>query len=143
MNSAVSRLTLIGDCISVLLGCDWPVLLRPTHSGEFLVVGQCFTHGLMDAEGILGPLLDPWKIEMLPGSDGRQVTCFRSHETQRVTIQDPRLMRLPAKWEPVRRRRLQDDPYFFRDFRDKETGFVVNADPRLSPMALEARGVYC
>ncbi|RSL53631.1 hypothetical protein CEP53_007692 [Fusarium sp. AF-6] len=45
-----------GDAITVLLGCDSPLALRPTESGAYDVVGSCYVSGFMDGEAILGGL---------------------------------------------------------------------------------------
>ena len=117
------------------------MLLRPTGSGGYLVIGQTFVHGLMDGESVLGPLPTGWRIQMLPGSDGRQVTCFFNNATGKVTRQDPRLPPLPSEWEKVHRSRTQDDPYFYQDFYNRITGETINSDPRVSGSALSSRGV--
>ncbi|KAL8652544.1 MAG: hypothetical protein Q9226_004227 [Calogaya cf. arnoldii] len=45
-----------GNQVSVLLGCDVPVVLRPMKDGSFLVVGQCYIHGFGSGEALLKPL---------------------------------------------------------------------------------------
>lgn len=52
----VPSLTEVGDRVCVILGWDTPLILRPTTTGHWLVVGSCYCHGLMNAEGLLGPL---------------------------------------------------------------------------------------
>ena len=46
-----------GDIVCVFLGCYVPIILRPTHASskkQYRVVGQCYIHGLMNGEAILG-----------------------------------------------------------------------------------------
>lgn len=120
------------------------MLLRRTSfaSTQYLVVGQAYVSGAMDGESILGPLPINWTIKMLPGADGRQVTCFHDRESNTLTRHDPRLPALAPEWERVPQRpRLRDDPYFFQDYRNRVTGEVVNADPRVGWEALVSRGV--
>jgi hypothetical protein len=38
-----------GDVVVVLLGCNFPVLLRP-HGSKYRVVGECYVYGLMQGE---------------------------------------------------------------------------------------------
>jgi hypothetical protein len=38
-----------GDTIAILLGCNFPVLLRPWQN-RFRVLGECYVHGLMDGD---------------------------------------------------------------------------------------------
>jgi hypothetical protein len=53
--------TLPGDSVSVLLGCTFPVVLRPSSSPKTIsawqVVGVCYAEGLMKGEAIYGDKL--------------------------------------------------------------------------------------
>ena len=94
----------------------------------------------MDAEGILGPLPDPFRMEMWC-PDGFYETSFYNLSTRERSSEDPRLPLLSPEWEISKRERRQDDPYFFKEFRNKVTGEVLTSDPRMLPEALEQRGV--
>jgi hypothetical protein len=140
-----SRITTIadikqGDFVCILLGCNRPKLLRETASGDFLVVGDCFVHGLMDAESILGSIPDHFRMELWC-PDGFYETSFYNTSTKDRSIEDPRLPSLSPEWEIVKRERTQDDPFFFREFRNRTTGETLTSDPRMHPDALEQRGV--
>lgn len=124
----------------ILLGSDVPLLLRPTGEGTFLVVGQCFVPGLMDAEAILGPLPQGWTIQMRHSYNGREATWFINTLSGLETIEDPRLPILPPDWEVIHRRSGPDDPDFLRNFRNNVTGEVINHDPRVLPM-LKSRDI--
>jgi hypothetical protein len=52
-----------GDHICVILGCDAPLVLRqvPDSDGRYHVVGECYVHGLMFGEALLGPPPNPWQ----------------------------------------------------------------------------------
>ncbi|CAO2653350.1 Nn.00g027610.m01.CDS01 [Neocucurbitaria sp. VM-36] len=50
-----------GDVVAVLLGCNFPVLLRP-HGDYFRVLGECYVHGLMDGQ-VFGLVRDA-KVEL-------------------------------------------------------------------------------
>lgn len=39
-----------GDVITVVFGCDIPLLLRPCDEGTHRLVGECYVHGIMDGE---------------------------------------------------------------------------------------------
>lgn len=45
-----SRGLAISDILCVLHGCGVPVILRPASNKGFLVVGECYVHGIMDGE---------------------------------------------------------------------------------------------
>ncbi|KAL8837301.1 MAG: hypothetical protein Q9170_002558 [Blastenia crenularia] len=40
-----------GDVVTIFRGSAVPVLLRP-HNGSYLVIGQCYIHGIMDGEAV-------------------------------------------------------------------------------------------
>jgi hypothetical protein len=41
-----------GDIICVLFGGEVPYVLRPTGTGRYLVVGECYLHGIMNGESL-------------------------------------------------------------------------------------------
>ena len=44
-----------GDLVSVLLGCDMPILLRERDKSHYLrVIGEAYVHGIMDGEAVKG-----------------------------------------------------------------------------------------
>jgi hypothetical protein len=43
-----------GDLICLLLGCRVPVILRRQSDGCCVLVGECYVHGIMDGEAMLG-----------------------------------------------------------------------------------------
>ena len=65
---------------------------------------------------------------------------FFNSETGETTAEDPRLGRL-AKWDRIERVVDWDDSMQYDFFKHKETGEVINYDPRLEPEALEAKGM--
>jgi hypothetical protein len=122
-----------------LLGSDLPVLLRPTVSGDFIVVGSCFVHGLMDGEALLGAIPSPWKLEIvkIPGPGWSN---YFAKSPGVKTLDDPRLPPLPSEWEEVGRD-IHDHTTSKALFRNIVTGETMDSDPRILPEALEARGV--
>ncbi|KAI0168960.1 HET-domain-containing protein [Hypoxylon sp. FL1284] len=133
----------IGDEVFVVLGVDVPLLLRRTPTGQYQVVSDCYVHGIMDGEALLGPLPPSWKVQIGHDADGSARPYYVHAASGRRTAEDPRLagVPVPAEWEPVAWERARTDPDSCRKFRSRGTGRVVNADPRLFPEALAARGV--
>ena len=86
------RNTLVGDLVCVLLGCQMPMLLRPTINSQYRVVGPCYVDGLMNGEAFLGRLPDHYQTmyifdEMLSG----HTDAFLDRRTDRLQYNDPRL----------------------------------------------------
>lgn len=135
-----------GDRICVFLGCDAPMMLRTSEEGNglFSVVGQCLVDGLEDACALLGPLPKGWRLQVFPDTSNSSARCRFFHvETGRTVDEDPRLPDLDTdEWEIFGDvARTADDPFTFREFRHIPTGDVVKSDPRMTPEALERRGV--
>ncbi|RAL62352.1 hypothetical protein DID88_004918 [Monilinia fructigena] len=128
-----------GDYVCAILGTDLPIVLRPTPSGEFVVIGSYFIHGLMDGEALLGPVPDPWSIELCRRKDSGYSTHFVRSPSEK-TLDDPRLPSLPAHWIEVNR---DDGPWPIRksSFRNIVTGEIMEFDPRMLPEVLAERGV--
>ncbi|KAK4164665.1 heterokaryon incompatibility protein-domain-containing protein [Cladorrhinum sp. PSN259] len=134
-----------GDVVFVPLGCETPLLLRPNQTGQYQLISECYVHGIMFGESILGPLPAPWSGAKCPGPAGSTRTCFYNPDG-RYELEDPRLedIPLPGEWEQIRsaQEETTDDPRtFVGEFRHRETGETINGDPRLLPKALIARGV--
>ncbi|OCK72931.1 HET-domain-containing protein [Lepidopterella palustris CBS 459.81] len=131
-----------GDFVCVILGCDMPMLLRPTDESRdtFQLVGICFVPGLLDGESLLGPLPANWKLEMI-FRDGSYVPTYINTSTSHSQPQDPRLQPLDPNWAKTTRDRTQDDPYFLQWFQDVQRSRITNSDPRLLPCALKKRGI--
>lgn len=69
---------------------------------------------------------------------------YLNTETGELHDQDPRLGPLPEDIEMVPREqvtRVREDPRIFQIYRNRRTGVEVKSDPRLTPSALESRGV--
>jgi len=110
-------------------------------SNRYLVVGPCFVHGLMDGEGLLGPVPPPWKFQMA-FPDDRWIPQFYNTMTEELWTKDPRLPPLPAEWEELSATsRTQSAGQISGAFINRRTGEILNTDPRLLPDALKSRGV--
>ncbi|KAE9366430.1 HET-domain-containing protein, partial [Stipitochalara longipes BDJ] len=132
-----------GDIITAWLGCGSAMILRPTGSGEYLVVGEAYCSGVMDGSAFLGPLPD--SVELIARYIEGTQTCIPTYinrETGKFYHEDPRLdgVSLPKGW---RKKEDADDddeysPWFVNDSTGEDNG---DFDPRLSTEALESRGV--
>jgi hypothetical protein len=91
----------VGDVVTVLLGCDSPLVLRPNGLGQFKVIGEAYCHGVMHGEALLGPFDNIWKQAWRPPPRegiGVHDTVFVNTETGEVSTLDPRLGPLPSGW---------------------------------------------
>ncbi|KAE8454154.1 hypothetical protein EG329_005079 [Mollisiaceae sp. DMI_Dod_QoI] len=138
-----------GDRVAVILGCSFPVVLRPDElSGRncFQVVGHCYVSEIMSAEALLGPLHSGWSARW-ESVQGERVQMFRNGDTR--TQQDPRMPPLPPGWEyrygdeeapqEIEAEKLEDmTPQWFGNV---ETGEKTYKDPRLTTEHLKEMGV--
>ena len=129
----------VGDAVCIIPGCRVPMILRPTRERYYLVVGESFVQGLMDAEALLGPLSEDWQIKRRFTEDGRTMQGFLNLRTGETTKDDPRLagIDLPHGWETQR----HDQEEFFNMFHHTTTGQITYKDPRLSSKSLTTRDV--
>ncbi|KAI1309263.1 HET-domain-containing protein [Xylaria venustula] len=132
-----------GDDVFIILGCNSPMILRPTSDGEYTVVGSCYLHGAMEGEALLGTLPIPWKVKFLDDERGFNIPKFCNGDSHEIREYDPRLdsIPLPAEWEPIEFQWTRADPNICSKFRNRITGEVINSDPRLFPEALLERGI--
>ncbi|KAI1130962.1 heterokaryon incompatibility protein-domain-containing protein [Nemania abortiva] len=87
-----------GDQVCTLFGRDTPLILRPFMQGaetKYQVIGECYTHGLMTGEALLGDL--PENVEQVflhnEISSGSRV-FYRDTQSKRILGEDPRLTSL-------------------------------------------------
>ena len=84
-----------GDQVYTVLGCTTPLLFRPLMDGRFRLIGDCYCHGLMHSEAILGPIpLDARLLTTL--DDGYYRSWFVSADGE-IHEKDPRMSSLLAK----------------------------------------------
>lgn len=136
-------LIVLGDLVVVFLGCGSPIALRQVTSSPdatFHVVGSACVAGTLDAAILLGPLPPMFSVTYALDESGFWRSSF-THKITGESVCDPRLGAVPEGWEELPRDRTPEDPLHFVRFRNRFNGEVVNWDPRLTPEALEARGV--
>ncbi|KAJ8119345.1 hypothetical protein ONZ43_g3688 [Nemania bipapillata] len=104
----------LGDEVFVILGCALPVILRRTSTGEYEVVGNCYVHGIMDGEALLGAPPRPWEVLVSPNEIGSWMPTFQNTDTGVEAEDDPRLpnIGIPVEWEPVGFERTAEDPVY-------------------------------
>ncbi|KAF5568270.1 heterokaryon incompatibility protein [Fusarium napiforme] len=136
-----------GDVICVVLGCDFPVILRPCEDNTWKFLSDCYVWDLEATQGLLGPLPAPWQAQLFydPVAEQRSYSRYHNPETGEFTAEDPRLEPLVG-WQRVSVEELGrdltgDDPEVYDFFRNTEDGRIVDSDPRLEPEALKSRGV--
>ena len=130
--------TSTGDEIVVILGCKIPIVLRPTVQG-YLVVGDCYLHGVMQAESLLGPLPHPWQwVSRYNEELGGPFACLFNKETNQYQLNDPRLGPLPSGWRVRSHAEEAWWNWYVNEITGEDSGRL---DPRLSPEALKRRGV--
>ncbi|KAF2677427.1 hypothetical protein K458DRAFT_409648 [Lentithecium fluviatile CBS 122367] len=130
---------LIGDKVCILLGCDFPMILRPDPGARHLVVGNSFVSGLEDAKGLLGPLPEDVTCS-IESQHSRWIPIFKNGKTDIETEDDPRLPAMDD-WECLNPNMLDSNPYGVLQYKNKATREVVKGNPHLTPDALRARGV--
>ncbi|KAH8880605.1 HET-domain-containing protein [Thozetella sp. PMI_491] len=85
-----------GDSICALLGCDFPMVLRPSDQKGHLVIGKSYLCGWMYGEAFLGPLPPNIRLCFIrhESSTGTKfVKGYRNWETGSEQYEDPRLDR--------------------------------------------------
>jgi hypothetical protein len=111
------------------------------NPNQFSVIGPCYIHGAMYGEGLLGPLPQNWHVEVFTGQLGQfGVEFVNSSNSQRI-LHHPLLGPALDDWEELSTNRTPDDPAIFARFRNRNTGEVINSDPRFLPEALRGRGI--
>ncbi|RYP71140.1 hypothetical protein DL769_004751 [Monosporascus sp. CRB-8-3] len=136
------RDTHAGDFVHVILGCEVPTVLRPIPGKGFAVIGQSYVHGIMEGEALLGPLPSPWVVKVRADSDGKYRPRYVNMDLNIEARDDPRLVNtpMPPEWERIEHTWNRDDPLNVVKLRNRLTTEETNADPRMLPAALRARG---
>ncbi|KAL2040278.1 hypothetical protein N7G274_007181 [Stereocaulon virgatum] len=130
-----------GDQVCILLGCQSPLLLRSDGHGYHTVVGECYVHGVMEGEALLGPLPSPWRRAWRLDTDqhGLFHDCFISQADGKIRIEDPRRGPLPPGWRVRDHERMHQFNSYVNDSTGE--GYDIAYDPRMTAEALKACGV--
>lgn len=118
-----------GDIVVVLIGCDYPMILRPTKEGNYKFVGQAYYDGFMNGEALLGPVPDSFStvLRYSPPHGGYQ-SAYIDQKTGSIQVEDPRLGPLPHGWKV----KSHSDEEFLQLFVNDDTGLVAVDDPRIT-----------
>ena len=129
------------DQVYVILGCEFPLILRPSDTESHRVVGECYIDGFMESEALLGALPENWHYvsHYLPDlNKNSNFDVLKDTQTGEIQAGDPRLGSLPVGWCIVD----HHAKHIYNRFSNAESGVDDTIlDPRLSPEALKARGV--
>jgi hypothetical protein len=124
--------------VFAILGSSSLVVLRPAASNKYYVIGVCYVRGLVDDESYLGPLPSLWKVQFRKGTSQLFTRGFLDTLSGQTSSEDPRMGQLPSDWEKVEG---AIGSSALPEFKNKITGEIVNADPRLFPEHLKKRGI--
>jgi hypothetical protein len=131
-----------GDIVAVFLGCDSPMVLRPTTPDclQYWVVGEAFCHGIMDGEALLGPLPEHWRIVIRHDRPSNiDCTAFWNSKSRQFSAEDPRLGNLSEGWRRQSHANEAFQTLFIRD----HNGECLETweDPRIATHELRLKGV--
>lgn len=129
-----------GDIVTVLLGCNAPMILRPYTNGSYKLIGEAYCDNFMNGEALLGPMPDDfeviWRFE--DGADGAVLrSAYLNKKTGKFQLEDPRSGPLPPGWEI----RSHAEDQYWQLFANDEIGQETRFDPRLTSEELRKRGV--
>jgi hypothetical protein len=127
-----------GDIVTVVLGLNSALVLRPRNDNKFQVVGEAYYGGVMEGEALLGPFPDGIQNVIrysLATQQSHAVYSDRNKNT--ATTVDPRLGDMPLGWK------IESDPEdeVLQWFVNEETGERTWNDPRRTLELLKKRGV--
>ena len=89
-----------GDEVCVLLGCDSPMVLRPYGDHGYQLVGPSYVPGIVDGDGLLGPLPDNIRMFKVPRRGGSVYTTgFMDRTSGAISFADPRLSSLTENYD--------------------------------------------
>ncbi|KAH8592667.1 heterokaryon incompatibility protein-domain-containing protein [Bisporella sp. PMI_857] len=130
----------VGDIMTVMLGFDPAMVLRPVQNGTYKVVGEGYCQGVMSGEALLGPLPGNFRIMRNYHKSGGLKWAYHDSDAGLLHVEDPRLGPLPAAWTRRGHKATSKWTWYVND----ETGEEFKhqrGDPRLTPTALKEMGV--
>jgi hypothetical protein len=139
-----SPATKAGDMLAVILGCGFPVFLRPSTALEtpdmvaYQVVGPAYVEHIKNSEPLLGSLPSGSERHLDWDMNGLKVLGFTDVKSGNVVYDDPRLGPLPGDWEFAKK--YEPRSVEQRMYKNKTTGEVTWRDPRTTSEELRKRG---
>jgi hypothetical protein len=134
-----------GDIVIAALGCVSPLVLRATEENRYQVGGECFVHGMMNGEALLGPL-SPGSRFSSRGVAGKLSPVVVDGNGVPIQL-DPRAGPLPTGWSvhygdldgpDVK---IEDGELKTQWFYHWETEEWTWSDPRLTSENLKKMGI--
>jgi hypothetical protein len=134
-----------GDIAVAALGCASPLVLRATEENRYQVGGECFVHGMMNGEALLGPLSPGSRCGRRDVAGNLRAVVVNGNGVP--TQLDPRAGPLPTGWsvhygvsdEPDVE--IEDGELKTQWFYCSETKEWTGFDPRLTSENLKKMGV--
>jgi hypothetical protein len=134
-----------GDIVIAALGCASPLALRATEGNRYQVGGECFVHGMMNGEALLGPLSPGGRFGWRDVAGNLEAVVVDGNGVP--TQLDPRAGPLPAGWsvhygdlgEPDVE--IEDGELKNQWFYHSETEEKTWSDPRLTSENLRKMGI--
>ena len=81
-----------GDDICTILGCESLMALRSKSSGQYQAVGECYLHGFMQGESLLGSLPGHIRaVYALWADSGTYTVAYLDIRQGEIQLADPRL----------------------------------------------------
>ncbi|KFY27059.1 hypothetical protein V491_01057 [Pseudogymnoascus sp. VKM F-3775] len=133
-----------GDVASVLLGARSVIMLRQRSDGNHQVLGECYVHGMMRAQGLLGPVPEGWRrVAKLDVKTNSYRACWKYQAKSDASFQttDPRLGPLPDGWRLKRHENENSTEYYENPTNGEGMTSDLESDPRLRSEELSKRGV--
>jgi len=135
-----------GDIVIVALGCHSPLVLRPAGANRYTVGGNCFVHGIIHGEALVGPF-NPGSRHSWNMVEG-YMRLVTEDSDGTATQLDPRAGPLPPGWSVFyesksgeRGPKIVDGELQNQWFCHLNTGEVTWFDPRMTSENLRKRGV--
>jgi hypothetical protein len=137
---------LTDDDMCILLGCNYPIILRQAQTEmNYEVTGAClYVHGIMDSEVLIGTHKEGVSFQGRLDSRGFELAGYFDAATQQWlgAEDDPRLGPRPDDWVLLPSSdSAPREATKYQEWRNKTTGVTLTSDLRLTPDALKARGV--
>lgn len=133
-----------GDVASALLGARSLMMLRQRSNGKHEVLGECYVHRMMQAQGLLGSVPERWRrVAKLDVKTNSYQVCWKYQAISEVSFQttDPRLGPLPDGWNLKRHENEDSVDYYENPTKGEGMTSDMVSDPRLRSKELLKKGV--
>ena len=119
-----------GDIVTVLLGANFPVILRPNRRGQHQTIGACYFEGFMEGKALLGPYPGNYRaVYWLDRAVGHYILAYVNNDTGGLRYSDPRIRSMSSNDDHP----AQDEAW--------KSDIRAFENSQLTPEALRKRGV--